>query len=262
MPEHAEHDLIVSALPLVSRIARRLAPRAGSLSVDDLVAAGSYALVLAARDFDSSRGASFLTYARHRITGAVLDELRNADWASRTVRTRAKTIEAVRDELRTATRHEPTADEVALRMGIDARTVTQTLGGVMQAPVSLSALDEVAVRQHSRGPEDEAVERERREVLNFAIDALPPRARHIVRAIYFDERTAADVARELGVTPSAVTQQRAEALRLIRDAMQRYFATAQETPPAHAASGRKKTAYFARIAGINGRLRRAFAVAV
>jgi RNA polymerase sigma factor for flagellar operon FliA len=88
-----QRELVREHLPivgyLVSEIITRVPPQ---VQRDDLTSAGQLALVLAARSFDASTGVPFGHYARTRIRGALLDELRAADWASRGARSRAKRL--------------------------------------------------------------------------------------------------------------------------------------------------------------------------
>ena len=84
--------------PLVKRIAYHMMMRMpASVQVDDLIQAGMIGLIEAAQKFDSSRGASFETYAGIRIRGAIVDEMRRGDWAPRSVHRNARRItQAVR----------------------------------------------------------------------------------------------------------------------------------------------------------------------
>ena len=68
-------------------------------SRDDLLSSAQMALVEAAKRYDPAMGASFATYAMTRLQGAVLDELRSADWASRSVRAETRRLEAALDAL-------------------------------------------------------------------------------------------------------------------------------------------------------------------
>lgn len=91
--------LVTANLPLVGHLVREVLARVPAhIRREDLFSAGSVALVAAAKAFDPSRGAPFATFAAMRIRGALLDELRGLDWASRSVRGKARKVEAVRDE--------------------------------------------------------------------------------------------------------------------------------------------------------------------
>ncbi|HZC70506.1 MAG TPA: sigma factor, partial [Jatrophihabitans sp.] len=87
-------ELVTEHLPLVGHLVRELMHRLPAhVNRDDLVSAGSVALVLSARSFDPARGVPFARFAAIRIRGALTDELRTMDWASRAVRSRAREVE-------------------------------------------------------------------------------------------------------------------------------------------------------------------------
>jgi RNA polymerase sigma factor for flagellar operon FliA len=81
-----QHQLIEQYAPLVKRIAYHLLARLpASVQVEDLIQAGMIGLLEVSTKYDSSKGASFETYAGIRIRGAMLDEVRKGDWAPRSV---------------------------------------------------------------------------------------------------------------------------------------------------------------------------------
>src|SRR5919197_203834 len=107
-------DLVREHLPLVGHLVRELLYRIPShVNRDDLVSAGMTALVTAARGFDPSRGTPFGRFAAARIRGALLDELRGLDWASRSVRVRARRLETAQQELTAALGRTPSNQELA-----------------------------------------------------------------------------------------------------------------------------------------------------
>src|SRR5688572_17529754 len=81
---------------LAARVSAKLPP---GIEVDDLVGAGMIGLIDAADKFDPSRGARFRTYAERRIRGSILDHLRSLDWAPRSLRRRARELDAAHDQL-------------------------------------------------------------------------------------------------------------------------------------------------------------------
>ena len=89
-------SLVAQHLPLVGHIVRETAARVPShVDKDDLSSAGMIALVNASRAFDAERGIPFARYAATRIRGAIVDELRSLDWASRSVRRRGREIDEI-----------------------------------------------------------------------------------------------------------------------------------------------------------------------
>ena len=89
------------------------------VELDDLIHAGVIGLMDAASKFDPAKEVKFPNYAKHRIRGAILDDLRKGDWASRTIRKRHNQLSAL--NLEVAGRHQrtPTEQEIAERMSVD-----------------------------------------------------------------------------------------------------------------------------------------------
>src|ERR1700760_1961660 len=113
-------ELVVKHLPLVRSIAIRVFENLPvHVDLDDLIHAGVMGLLDAATKYDADKQVSFHGYAKHRIKGAILDSLRDMDWASRDLRKRHKQLEAVTRELTAAMERNPTEAEIAERMGMD-----------------------------------------------------------------------------------------------------------------------------------------------
>lgn len=244
--------LIEGNLPLVGYLAAETHARATHIPREDLAAVGALALVTAADAFDPSLGVPFGAYARRRILGAFADEMRAMDWASRGIRKRIKETVAVRDTLTAALGRSASVSEIATTMGVASDVVSEALADAARTVTTLedpSARDVVA---DIPLPEESALVGERREVLEHAVSSLPERMRRIVIAVYFEERPIKEIAEELGVTHSAVSQQRSEAVRLLRDALDRYFAEGDAPEPSARISASAREAFFERIAEVGG----------
>ena len=114
--------LIVEHVPLVHAIATHLQRSLPvHIELDDLIHAGMMGLFEAAGKYEAEKKVSFATYAKHRIRGAILDSLRQLDWASRDLRKRYRQMEVVKAELATKLNRDPTEQEVAAAMGLDAK---------------------------------------------------------------------------------------------------------------------------------------------
>ena len=123
-------------LPLVHYAVSEMAAKVPRhVSRDDLVSAGMAGLAQAARSFDPARGISFDRYASTRIRGALLDELRDRDWASRSVRSKARKVANATDDLTAKLGRAPSNDEVAGHLGLDTKSIDSLNEDVHRAVV-------------------------------------------------------------------------------------------------------------------------------
>jgi len=218
--------LMTEHAPLVKRIAYHMMGRLpASVQLDDMVQAGMIGLFEALKGYDTSRGASFETYARIRIQGAMLDEVRRCDWTPRSVYKKSRELaEAVR-----------TVEE---REGRDARDseVAQILGLEMEeyntlvkeaAGCQILSFDEVGgggdieaqSPRHLSGPYQELQEDFFKHGLAENIAGLPERER-LVMALYYDEEfNLREIGEILGVTEGRVCQIHGQALIRLRARM-------------------------------------------
>ncbi len=241
--------LVVENLPLVGYLVSDLVARATHLSRDDLASAGSLALVTAADAYDASTGVPFGAYARTRILGALADELRASDWATRSARKRIKETLAVRESLTAGLGRTPTVDEIADALGVDRQTAAAGLADAARTVTALDETIEPLLVSDTTGPEESALVNERTAYVRAAVAALPDRMRSIVEAIYFDDRTVTEIAEELGITHSAVSQQRSEAIRLMREGMATHYADEGDPEIIEAKTSQaRRSAYLARLA--------------
>jgi RNA polymerase sigma factor FliA len=250
------NDLAVQHVSLVRHLVRETMARVPShVDRDDLMAAGLVALVTASRSFDAGRGVPFAPYAAMRVRGAILDELRSLDWASRQVRRRARETGAARAELAGTLGATPTNRAVAESLGVSVAEIERNDGDVQRAQVlSVEALRELAPdavpRSAAPSPDEQAEHRERLTYLVEAVAELPDRLRVVISEYFLHERPMAQIAAELGVTESRVSQMRAEALVLLRDALNHELEPTMlvaHTRPGGAAA-RRRDAYFAAVA--------------
>ena len=248
--------LIRDNMPLVGHMVREMLFKVPPhVHRDDLASAGYAALVTAAKAYDPRRGIPFGRFAAMRVRGALLDELRGMDWASRSVRARARRADVARQELTARLGRTPTATELAELLGVGVAELASVDDDAQRAAVlSLqgfaagSAEDMVA--ETALNPEEMLLHRERIGYLHDAVAVLPQRLRFVVEASFLRERPLSEVAAELGVTESRVSQLRTEALALLKDGL----STHMEERDGGAARNdgcvaRRRAAYAAQIAG-------------
>lgn len=251
----ATDELVTSHVPLVRHIVLETLGRVPShVNRDDLTSAGLVALVKASRSFDPDRGVPFARYAATRVRGAIVDELRASDWASRQVRRRAREVGAARSDLAGALGHAPSSGDLADTLGLSIAEVERNDADVHRAQVlSVEGLQELSpdtfLRADGPTPEEEVEHRERLTYLVEAVAELPERLRVVISDYFLCERPMAQIAAELGVTESRVSQMRAEALVLLRDALNRQLEPTKVV--AHArprgAAARRRETYFAAV---------------
>ncbi|MGW4947035.1 sigma-70 family RNA polymerase sigma factor [Actinoplanes sp. NPDC004185] len=252
-----QENLIRTNMPLVGHLVRDMLSRIPNhIHRDDLTSAGLHALVTAARGWDPTRGIPFNRFATTRIRGAILDELRSLDWATRSVRTKARATDTTRQNLTTTLGRTPTNEELAQALGTTTTDLHQTDNDVQRATVlslqgfTTSSPDDL-VTERTPGPEDMLIRREQIGYLHHAIESLPERLQTVITEYFLKERPMADIAADLGVTESRISQLRAEALSLLKDGLNTHLdpelAPAVENPDSIIA--RRRAGYYAAIAG-------------
>jgi RNA polymerase sigma factor for flagellar operon FliA len=239
-------------LPLVGYLVSDVWSKARHLSRDDLASAGALALITAADAFKPDFGVPFGAFARRRIIGAFADEMRSSDWAPRSARRRIKETMAVQETLAAALGRTASVDEVATALGVDRETAA---AGIADASRTLSTLDDTTAEflvADIALPEESVLTAERLTYLRAAVLVLPAKMRYIVEQVYFGDRTVKELAKELGTTHSAVSQQRAEAIRLLRDGLATHYPDEPSSASAYMPESRisvaSRSAYLARLA--------------
>ncbi len=265
--------LITTHLPLVGHIARETASRLPRhLGTDDLVGAGSLALVQAAHSFDAALGVPFARFANTRVRGAMIDQMRQRDWVSRSVRSRSKAIAAAAEALTAGLGREPTDVELAAATGHSEAELREIRSGTDRAVVlsldPVSAEDEGlagGLADPAPRPDEALIAAERLGYLRDAIAELPDRLRQVVTAYYLQQRPLTEIAAQLGVTQSRASQLRGEGLDLMREALQALWTATPGGPrsSAHEHSGdpgvrsRRRDAYVKAVSQRSGPARRA-----
>jgi len=220
---------------------------------DDLASAGYAALVTAAQAYDAGRGVPFGRFAAVRVRGALLDELRSMDWASRSVRARARRAEVARQELTAQLGRTPTPTELAELLGVGVSELSNVDDDVQRAAIlslqgfSAGAAEDM-VTEPQLNPEEMLLHRERIGYLHDAVAVLPERLRYVVEASFLRERPLAEVAAELEVTESRVSQLRTEALALLKDGLSTHMEQQDNGRAKDGCVSRRRAIYAAQLA--------------
>ncbi len=252
---------IDSYLPLVEQIVAQVAvnfPR--HVDRGELVRAGVLGLVEAAHRYDDARGVPFDRFAALRIRGAILDAVRAADWAPRSVRALARRVDATEQELANRLSRMPSPEELADATGTSVqelrglrdrvfRSVVLTLDYRAGADDPDMTLGDMLSDRTAPEPDEELETRELLSYLRDAVGLLPERHRIVVVGYFLEGRSSDELARLLGVTESRVSQLRSEALVMLREGIEAQYQPEPATPeqPPSGRVGRRKNAYASAI---------------
>ncbi|WP_218220619.1 sigma-70 family RNA polymerase sigma factor [Nesterenkonia sp. Act20] len=243
MDRSARNALVVENLPLVGYLVSDMCAKATHLSREDLTSVGSIALITAADAFDPALGVPFGAYARRRIVGAFADDMRSADWAGRGSRKKIRELKTVEETLTAALGRAPSVTELAAALGVEEKAVAATQQDASRSVVALETDMSDYLVTEGRTPEQELVEAEQTAMLRAAVETLPERMRLIVSQLFFEGATVKDIAADLGITHSAVSQQRSEAMKLLRDGLQTHYSAAEVPVSSPKTSSRRRDQY-------------------
>lgn len=235
--EPAPTQSIEDRLPGYRSLVRQIAVQVASgiprhVELDELVSAGTLALVEAAGRFDPDRGVRFEAFVAERVRGAIIDFLRSVDWAPRSVRSAAKRIDEATSRLTCELGRTPSDRELAADLEMSEAELRNVQGSLVRSVVlaldrgSSDAGDEdsesiVACLADADAPLPEEL-LERRELSGYLADAvncLPEQARTVIALYYVDGMHMARIGDLLGVTQSRASQIHSAALTMLRDAI-------------------------------------------
>ncbi|HLH41603.1 MAG TPA: FliA/WhiG family RNA polymerase sigma factor [Bryobacteraceae bacterium] len=216
--------------PLVRAIALRVHSHLPAhVDLDDLIHAGVLGLYEAVKKYDASKSVAFASYAKHRIRGAILDSLRQLDWASRDMRRRRKQAEAATYELTVKLERAPTEAEIAERLGIRLERwrvmkLDMQSAGLISASARAEESQELPPPDFPAGaesrPDSICCRRQLRSMLGEAMRTLPERYRKVVALYYAKQMTMKEIGGILGVNESRVSQIHKLALNKMAVALQ------------------------------------------
>jgi RNA polymerase sigma factor FliA len=230
-------QLVLAYAPMVRYIAsRKVRELPAHCELDDLASSGLVALMEAIDRFDPAKGASFEQYAWTRVAGALVDELRKQDWASRSVRREGRRIERARDSFFARFGTMPTEVELAAELGTTVDDLRTSLEDIDRSDIaSLNApargaedalpveIGETIEAPHGEfDPEPALLGADRNAAVRGAIARLSERERHILSLVHVQELPGAEIGRMLGVSESRVSQILAGIRRKLKDQLDSY----------------------------------------
>ncbi len=225
----AEEELVEQHLPLVRHVVGRIAMSLPAhVDADELYSAGLVGLLDAVRKYEPSCGTTFETYARIRIRGAVLDELRRLDWVPRSVHRKSRRYQEALWELEQAHGRMPTDREMARALEMSPAEYDEFKEQIR--PASFVCLDAVTEHEGGEGPSvaesvadpDQAdpleaiARRELAEQVAERLARLPERERQVLALYYFEGLRLREIADAFGLTESRICQIHAQAILAVK----------------------------------------------
>jgi RNA polymerase sigma factor for flagellar operon FliA len=230
-----ENALVEQYVPLVRAAVGRLAMTLPDhVDSDDLHSAGLIGLLQALRNFNPACGTAFEGYARRRIRGAMLDELRRMDWVPRTVHEKARRLQAVVGELEQRLGRAPTEVEMARALKISVAEYSELLDEIRPAAFLCldaapsaesgdhSSLYEVVPNNDEAGPAEETSRRDLKRVILERLKELPDMPRKVLALYYGEDLHLREIAEAFGLTESRICQIHSQAILAIRAYLQRF----------------------------------------
>jgi RNA polymerase sigma factor for flagellar operon FliA len=231
---HSENALVEEYLPLVrSALGRLTITLPEHVDQDDLKSAGLIGLLQALRNYDPACRTSFETYARLRVRGAMLDELRRMDWVPRTVHDKARKIQDTIAQVEQRLGRVPSDEEVAKALNISATEYNELLVEIrpatficLDATCNLDGGDSSCLCDVIADPEaDEPLEHvsrnELKQIILQRLRELPDTQRRVLAWYYGEDLHLREIAQLLGLTESRISQIHAQAILSIRAYVQR-----------------------------------------
>ena len=233
-----EVELVEHHLELVRTIVGRLAVTLPAhVDVENLNSAGMVGLLNAIRNYDPECGSAFETYARVRIRGSVLDELRRMDWVPRSIHSKARKVQAVVQELEQELGRAPSNRQVAEALDLSEDEYLAWQEEIR--PATFINLDATIAAEGDDSPtkyesfadttqEDPVDEVTRREVLAMVskrLSMLPEMQRKVLSLYYFEDLRLREIAEIFSLTESRICQIHAQAILAIKSYLQKYDAT-------------------------------------
>ena len=223
--------LIRQYQPLVRKLAHHMMARLpANVQVDDLIQVGLIGLSEALSRFEATQGVQFETFATQRIRGAMLDELRENDWVSRSTRKSQKEIEESLRRLEHRLGRSPLESEIAADLGIslsDYQSLLTKVRGtqlVYLEDLNHGSEDEDSfLDRHMGDPDADPItvlrDQRLRTALVAAIKNLPEREQFIMSMYYEQDMNLKEIAAVLDVTESRVCQLHSQSIARLRAKM-------------------------------------------
>jgi RNA polymerase sigma factor FliA len=221
--EQGQEALVKTHALLVKRIAHHLLGRLPqSVQLDDLIQAGMIGLLEAARNYDSSKGAAFETYAGIRIRGHMLDEVRRNDWVPRSVhrnsRKISEAVQHIENRLGREAKDVEVAEELDINLNEYHEMLQDSVGSHLYGFDDLGVTDDVLSDEGgvATQPQNRILHNDLMNHLTQVIDNLPPKERLVLSLYYEQDLNLKEIGEVIGVSESRISQILSQAILRIR----------------------------------------------
>ena len=221
-------EKIMKFAPLVKNIVERIAMRLPShIDKEDLINVGIIGLMSALERFDESKNIRIETYARFRIRGAILDELRSRDAVSRSARNKDAKLGRAFSELQHELGRMPTEEEVSGHLNISLEQYYKMLDDAKDICILHS--DDLPPDYFEKYIRKDVLEKidqcdplslitrmEMKQIMKNAIDSLPQKDKIVLSLYYYEELTFREIGEVLELTESRICQIHSQAILKMR----------------------------------------------
>jgi len=218
--DQSSKELLVH-VGLVKRVALHLKGRLPNfMELDELIQVGMIGLIEAKSSFDASKGVEFEIFAKNRVRGAILDQVRKLSYLPRSAIVSIREHNEATALLTGQLGREASQSELAEFMGKDIesfqkervhahRFQTVSLETQLSDTVDMPAGE-------SDNPEAQIAQEQFMDTLMASIESLPERERTVVSLYYVEEMNLKEIGAVLDVSESRISQIQSSSVKKLR----------------------------------------------
>ena len=230
-----KQEIVMRYVPMVRVIALSMKEvYSGFAQTDDIVNEGVIALMKSIDKYDPEKNVKFDTYINKRIKGLIIDMARKQDWVPRSIRKSAKELSEAVNQLYTELGRMPGDEEIAEHMNLTIEQYREKVSksnffGILSLEVITEENGEA--RKTAKLPEDDIkntpehilISSEMDSELRKGIEVLREREKQVITMYYHKNLNMREIAEHLEISEPRVSQIHANALRKLRNEMNRFM---------------------------------------
>ena len=221
---NSQRDTLINEnISLVTRIVNHLKPRIPpNIDYDDMMQIGILGLISAADNFNDKLGVTFVDYAKTRVKGSIIDEVRKMSDISRLAIKNTQEHSKAIHFLASTLERTPTSNEVAQYLNISINEYeaqrTHAERFKIDAPAENDSeydIFDTFLSDYSN-PIDEIEVEDIKHFLTKEINKLSERERQILQLYYYEEFNLKEIAEIIGVVESRISQILSKTIKHLR----------------------------------------------